>query len=883
MLRHLSLVILFLTLATASVTASAGGALPSGALTEIRISGASPGNERLIAVSLEARRGTPVADIDLEAERSRVLELGLFAAVTVSAEDRGSGPILLVEVAENPGISEIRISGSSLPEGELLRFIEQQDLLAAGSLLNTFRAQQARRTIQTAYRQAGLPFDVPVSLSLTPVDAATVGEAESVVVTYEVTENVPLSRVVIEDSEILDAATLEAAFEGLLRARQFSIAGYQQALEAVNQAYTERGFRGSGVSPERSALEGGTFNVRLRELRIGLIDTTEVGLDAAGLSLQPGDLFNYDVLAEDVRRLVAGATRDVRIETQLSGQGEVRVVFRQGPPETAGPVERIAIEGNTVIADEEIVALLSLQPGETFTSFLADEDFGKIVRLYGERGYLIVRQPDYDYRAGLYSQRLREVRVRGYELVYVEGEETRTEPEVITRYLPEPGGVYNAGALRDGLRRFAQLGVATPLEAPAVPTEAADEVTVQVVLREESARMFRPELSYDTDVGLSASISYDDRNLFGQAHSVSAELNGQSTALGLQLGGSLSYNVPWLYADILDFKEVPTSVSGALFSQVFTGQPLTAQGGLRLPLPGTPGGPDNPDNQVLIGDYLQRDTGLSFGVGRQIFANTTLSASVRGVSTSYSLEPGRPCEVVGGNVVDRNCTLSGTFPGQAADFLPQSGLSGFVTAGTVYDDRDNPEFPTRGVNASGRLGLGFGTDYRDPATNLQTPYNYQQLEFGVRSYLTLAELGAAEGDHQVLAFRANVGHQLGGNYPANRLFIVGQTQVADTQIRGYTRDDILPSRSYLTSSIEYRYNFGLETFATQTIIGIVFADLGYASSVAPELGNLLVGAGLGVQINFGFGNVLLPPLRFDYGLSPRNPLGVFGFRIGPVF
>lgn len=846
------------------------------ALAGIQISGASPVNESLIRLRLQARAGTPIANIDLEAERNRVLGMGLFSSVSISVEDRGGGPVMFVELSENPRIAEIRISGSSLPTDQLLQFIEAENLLAAGALLNTVRAQEARRTIQRAYRLAGLPFDVPVTLDLTPVT----GEAgEGVIIDYQVSETVPVGQIVFEDSEVVDAAVLEEAFRPLGESREFSIERYRQATSAVAQAYNERGFRGSGVDPEGSELVDGVLNVRLRELRIGSIDTTEIGVDAAQLSLQAGDLLNYDTLLEEVRRLAGGRTRDVRIDLPQLVRDEVRVVFRQGEPASAGPVASIEIEGNTVVSDETLLSHITLQRGETFSSALAEEDFNRIFRYYQEQGYLLVGQPDFSYSEGVYTQRLQEVRIRGYQLVFSNEEPVRTEARVITRYLPEPGTVYNVNALLDGLRRLQALQIITPLDLVSLPTETPQEVSVQLSLREEPAQAFRPEVGYDSDVGLTVSISYDDRNLFGEAHTFGGELTAQSTSLGLQLGGSVSYSVPWLFVDVLDFTTVPTSVSASVFSQVYADQPLTTEGRLRAPFPGTPGGPDN---EVLIGNYLQRDTGLSLGVGRQIFDNTVLQFSVRGVSSNYTVEPGTPCELDGeGNVVDRNCSLP---PETVQAFLPQSGLSSFINTGVVYDDRDNPEFPTGGVNATSRLGLGFGSDYRDPQTNEQTAYNYQQLEFGVRSYVRLDDfLPGLNDPNHVLAFRVNSGHQLGGNYPESRLFIVGQTPLDATQIRGYVRDDILPSRTYLTSSLEYRYNLGLDTFATQSVVGIVFLDLGYASSVPAGSANVLAGAGLGLQINFGIGNVLLPPVRFDYGFSGSNPRGVFGFRIGPVF
>ncbi len=46
---------------------------------------------------------------------------------------------------------------------------------------------------------------------------------------------------------------------------------------------------------------------------------------------------------------------------------------------------------------------------------------------------------------------------------------------------------------------------------------------------------------------------------------------------------------------------------------------------------------------------------------------------------------------------------------------------------------------------------------------------------------------------------------------------------------------------------------------------------------------VFAGAGVGVQVNLGFGGVILPAVRMDYAFSERHPRGVFSFRVGPVF
>lgn len=862
--------------------ALSGGALAqavSGPLVDVQIIGASETNERLIRVNLVARPGTIAERIDLEAERNRLLAMGTFAEVSLGLEDRGRGAILVVRVRENPTIAEVVVEGSSFPSEFLRNILDQAHLLAPARVFNTVRAQEARSTLQRIYRDNGFPFEFPVALRTEPVAAAE-GVEPPLRVIFSVTEELPVREVVFTGNTVIETARLEEAFAGLKRDGVFSLAGYQQAKAAVAQAYAEAGYRDSGVG-ERSTLIDGVLTIHLQELRIASLDTTAIGVDPAELSLKPGDLYNHEVLLQDIKRLAAGRTRDIRIESLITRGGEVRVIFRVGPPDTAGPISAVQLEGNTVISSSELTPLLRLSVGDTFTSAIAAEDFRRIAELYRERGYLLAAQPDFHYLDGVYVQRVTELRIERYEIVF-EAPDARTREGVITRYLPPVGGVYNENELLAGLRSVARLGPIQPITRDLRPGDAEGGVVVRVLVREGQARTFTPELVYDTARGLSASIGYNDANLWGEAHNLGAQLSAQTSDVGFQVGGSVSYSIPWLDIDFLDFAEAPTSVSASLFSLVSINQPLSADGQSQILYPGRP---DLVQNRVLVGEYAMRDTGLSFSVGRPILPFTTLRLSARASYSHFMLEPpAQRCEFdEAGNVVSRECALPAEL---AAQYLPQSGLSSLISANLIFDNRDSVEFPRSGLAATGRIGLGFGSDYRNPQGQQQN-YLYTQLEFGVKTYLTLASLFPEITDpNHVLAFKLNAGHQFGGDFPVNRYFRVGDTPDEATQIRGYRRGDFNPSRTYAVGSIEYRYDFGLETVATETIIAIVFADLGYASSVPgfePYRAPLFGSVGVGLQFNLGFGGLLLPPIRLDYGFSQRNPGGVFSFRLGPVF
>ena len=857
-----------------------------GVLTEVFVEGTT-GYADLVKVIISARPGIPVERIDLEAERNRVYSLGTFKEASVSLEDRGAGPILVIRVKENPAIFEVVLDGTrALQSAPLVDFLRRQNLVEAGAVYNTTRAEEAIGTLQEAYRQAGFPFDVPIVLTVEPTLEEAEGAAEPPVrLRYTVSENEPVDEITFEGATVLEESKLRTLFHPLRQNEEgFDLTLYRTVVEAVADEYTQLGYRQSGINLATTELANGVLAIRLRELRIVSIDTTAIGVDASELSLAVGDLFNFDLLLEDVRRLAKDRSGDVRLVPRiLPITGEVRISFELGPPETAGPVVEVRIEGNTVVPTEELIELLELGIGDTFASILAQEDFLKVRQYYADEGYLILSQPNFNYLDGTYVQRITELKVAGYQVTFRGGRDN-SQDFLVTRYMPPVGSVVNEFDILAGLREVARLGAVRPLGREFIATDAPDAVIVNLVVEETATGRFTPSARYATDSGFSAAAAYSEGNFLGRGHRLSADLDGRSSGLGLELGAQISYSIPWIYVDVLDFREVPTSVSISLFSQPAINIPLTAGGSIRV---GYPDLPDTEANRVRIGEYTTRNTGISFSVGRSILENTNLLFSAFGSVSEHKLEPPSVKCTFGnsGNVTNgRTCSLPSE---DAIQFLPQGGLSSFLSTRVTYDDRDNPDFPRAGIAATGRIGIGFGNDSRN-AQGERKSYLFQQVEFGIKTYILLQNIapGVVRNPNHVLAFKVNLGHQFGNDFPANRHFRIGRTSSEATLIRGYTLIDFNLSRTYATGSVEYRYDFGLDTFATQTVIGIAFLDFGYASSVPdfPDYGApIFAGAGIGVQVNLGFSGVLLPALRLDYGFSQRNPSGVFSFRIGPVF
>jgi outer membrane protein insertion porin family len=856
-----------------------------GALAEVRVEGSDVYAD-IVRTLVSARVGTPAERIDLEAERNRVYGLGTFASVSVSLLDEPAGPVLRIVVEENPEIGEVVFAGvESLSASALRELLAREHLLSAGRIFNSGRADEAAATVADVYRAEGFPFRPTVTLETERApELADRGEEAPLRVRYRVDENAPLDEVLFGPSEVFEEDELRALFAAVADQDAFDLELYRIAVRALADRYAALGYRQSGVDLEATTLRGGVLDVRLRELRIEAIDTTPLGIDADRLTLEPGDLFDYDALLADVRRLAEGRSGDVRLVPLVGRSGGVRVTFELGPPDTAGEIDAIVFEGNSVLSDEELTQVLSLQPGDTFTSTLAEEDFRRIAEAYADAGYVIANQPDYNWLDGTYVQRVVEYRVGAYAVAWRNGEPD-TEEFVILRELPDVGSVLSLRRLDEGLRRVLAGGAVRPVDRQLRPLEggAADELLIELVVEPARTGLFQPAATYSTLDGFSASLSVSENNLWGRAHAIEAEVDARTSDIGFLFGGSLRYSIPWLYIDQGDFREVPTSLSLSLFSNVSSNQPLSDGGATRLPFPGSAGGSEN---EVPIGEYTRRDSGFAVAGGRPVAEDLDLRLRARASLSSITLEPQQGvCELDGsGNVVDPDgCSLPLSL---ASDYLPLAGASGFVGGSLDYDARDSVEYPREGVAANLSVGVGVGNDFL--LDGVRSRYAYVPVEAGVKSYVTLEELtqGEIADDAHVFAARLSVGHQFGGAYPPSRYFLVGQTPNEATQVRGYRDDDFELSQTYATASFEYRYDFKLTTIATQTIIGIVFADVGWASGVPgyePYQAPVFASGGLGVQVNLGFSGVALPALRFDYGFSERNPRGVFSFRIGTVF
>ncbi len=848
---------------------------PAGAIDDIIVQGANGATISdtlvgLVKVSITVSVGDPVADAKPDELKAQILETGFFKDVKVEVVVRNGKNVVLITVEQNPVIGEVKFVGSSFPAATLAGFLDQNFNIASDVVVNNAKLEQARAAIGQAYRQS-LPFTPDVKLELSAVKDG------KVTVTYTINEAVSLKSVTVTGATLVPTADIEALFKPLTSAGKFAVPTYSEALRGVQALYAAKGYRGSGPSLEKTELADGKLSIVIVELKIAAIDATALGIAPEEVALKVGDFFNYNALITETQRLSKGRTKQVGIKIESVSEGSVIVTFTLGEDVT-GPISEIRIAGNTAIPTAKLLTLLKQKVGDTYNAQIAEQiDFQAVAQAYQDAGLFIVPTAKVNYLDGVYTITVLEQKLVGYEVAWTGPH--KTNDRVILREMPPVGGLLDSNKIRGAFRKIQELGILKDarLDFKLRDPEKPDEVILILQLEEGSSQQFLPGISFNTLEGWSGNISYSDTNAWGLGHRINASFQAGPNDAGQVLSGGASYTIPWLDIKFLDFQTIRTEFSFYVSSNIAGGRVIAPQPAL-VDNPLTAVNEADP-NQGLQRQFTSRNTGFGISFGRELFQNFTIR-----LSFDFQYEQ---------NFLERkDNTIYPTSDATAQGLLPRDNVTAFTQVSGEYNTKNRTDFPTAGVVVNGSVGYGFGTE--GVGSSAPAALSWAQSQVGFKTYLGLGwdskgELGIGGEDRNfALAFRFNAGVIL-GDAPSSRVFSIGGAPGNDAvSLRGFDFQD-LRGDVYYTGSLELRYDFGLKTSFTYGLLGIAWVDFGNAwggTKQARRTGigeGIQFGYGLGVQINLGFGQLLLPAIRLDYGWSAVNPGGRFYFRLGFPF
>jgi outer membrane protein insertion porin family len=818
-----------------------------------------------IGIAIDVEPGNLAENVVLDRVRQQVLELGLFREVKVELQSRGGKNILLIGVKTNPKISSVEVVAKDIDVRAIkTQLLENQLNIAPGVLLDNARLEEGRSKIAQVFRQYIYPFTPKVTL-----EVSTPGIDDTVKVTYSVDASASVKSIRVSGATLLKVSEIEESFQRVLDKVSFDAQLYGAAIQRVSGQYAKLGYRGSGVSQTSSELINGVLNIVINELKVVAIDATQLGVDPETLALKVGDVFNYDKLLENLREL--NKSRDKQVGLKLEQPSEdaviVTITLEDAP---AAPIKEIRLEGNTAVSSEKLLRGLRQKVGETFNALASQEDLSAILSTYNTEGFALAATPKVTFLEGVYTITMLEAWVIAYEVNW-QNPAHRTQDVVILRELPKPG-LYSVSVIQKALQRINALEVIDPSSLGnitlRVPNpDKPEEVVVILNLLEASTLLLEPNIAFSSrpGEGWSGTIKLSETNVFGLGNRVSlgvtAQPNPNASAWYDHFSGSLSYNIPWLDLDFLDFKTVRTAVSFTINSSITPAQPIPGQIGENAK-------PEGGDART----YSSRSSGFGITIGRPIAENLTARFGIGYSYQANSLERGDAAKL--------NPNLQDDFLAQA--FLnsqaPNSSTATMFSE-ISYSTRNDLNFPTAGFSVQASASYSFGIEGA-------RALNWSQFTAGYSTYLGFGfdqngQFDLGENRNMALAFRFNGGAIL-GNAASNAQFRVGDVGGNEAlTLRGYSNGD-LRGDVYYSGSLEYRYDFGLKTAFTNALIGVAFVDAanawGNAGARPVGVGDgVQFGYGLGAQLNLQLGVFALPPFGFYYAWSSTNPSGKFHF------
>lgn len=208
-------------------------------------------------------------------------------------------------------------------------------------------------------------------------------------------------------------------------------------------------------------------------------------------------------------------------------------------------VRDVAIEGNKVLSDEELLSGLSVRPSEPLNEeeLIADRTY--IRSRYADLGYIYAQvEPRYDPQTGSVTYHVREgVRARVGRITFSGNK--RTKESLLRREMAlKEGDVLRASKLAESRANLFRLGIFNSIRFELKGTERESEVVdLMVIVSERNSGSINLSGGYSPAEGVRATLELSHRNLFGMARRLSSKLRAGT------LGGryEILYVEPWLF------------------------------------------------------------------------------------------------------------------------------------------------------------------------------------------------------------------------------------------------------------------------------------------------------------------------------------------------
>ncbi len=752
----------------------------------------------------------------------------LLLAPALVAQAQETTPLAEADRWNGAPVREVLISGLDRTDERYVR----NNLRSTGG--TPFEAELTRRDVRSLTRLGRFS---RIQASVLPYDDGSVAIIFALLEEPLIEDIQSVGNSVFSDGEVSEMFDLLPGAP----ADEFAI---QRGLRQIEQAYRDKGYYLIRVEYDRKELdEAGIVYLRIREgPRVKVTDIRfegneniadkalrgEIGSETSLWLLRKGEI-DTDRIREDERKIaeyyIDRGYLQIRVGSELrlsSNNREAIITFfvDEGP---RARLRRVIFDGNTVFTDEQLLARMSIRPGDPLLSLPLKESVDAMELSYGELGYtdfrlahellIVPEQPLADlvitlregerYRTGL-------VVTRGNDITqdHVIRRESDIRPD-------RPLGQTAIARTRRQLeqKRFWAPGSIKVTALPPSPDEPGYR-DVLIEMEETNTASIGFGALFSTDSGVLGQVEITQRNFdfFDPPDSLDEFLSGRAWRGGgqrfsilLQPGNEVqNYSVSLVEPRILD-----------------TDYSFRVEGFLRT---------------RFYDDWDERRLGGTFGFGRRLGERWNLSTSARFENVDIS-------------DIEKNSTVD-LFAVEGENEI--SSVGAFLVR-TTYDE---PAFPTQGSRTElsvERFGL-MGGDY-----------NFTRINAEHTIFLPIAE--------DILGRRTVISLETRASYipEENEAPLFERFYLGGRSLRGFDFRSVAP-RGYLTNGklsdehVGGRFLFKLSPeirypLLGDSMYGVAFVESGIVSDeVEFDPYRVSVGAGIRLKIPM-FGPA---PLAFDF-------------------
>lgn len=557
------------------------------------------------------------------------------------------------------------------------------------------------------------------------------------------------------------------------------------------------------------------------------------------LQLQRGDEYSRDVIQSDLKNIYKMGFFSEKMKAvplqNPDGSITLKIILEEN-----APITDFTLEGNTVIANDEILTFLEPLKGEPQNIDKINEAIQKIQDYYSSKGYILARIDSlYDDPDGTINIHINEGEINK---ILISGN-TKTKDYVIARnILTEAGTIYNENLIREDLVRLYATQAFKDVKRDIEPAEENPEkynVTIQI--EEQRTASISVGGGLDSATGIFGSAGIADNNFRGLNQRVGLNVLAGS---GVILNNSAILNRMNLQAELSFFEPYFLNADNSLMNKIF----YRDFGSYQIPL------------------AIERRIGAEATLAHKMKSNKHLTSTLSLGLEHVSVEEG-DYDTIKSLYAQHSVNIS-----ERAKQL-EGGTFLSLSPGLIYDTRDSAINPRSGVLANLRF---------DEALNVSSFGNsYGKLTGSVKKYIPI-------GKKSSLSFLARAGGKTWGEMPEVMAYRLG----GPYSIRGYQMSGVGTGDAFVMGSAELATPIPfLDKLKIQFLDNVrmtFFMDAGKifnknATDIIYDRPMQAVSAGIGLKVYIpGMG-----PLSVDYGIPLTNPgdsgsKGYFTFGVGDM-